>query len=172
MATETAPTTRRVAVAHDGRAGEGARRGSFVFSVGAVKRNLHFFKADFGRRICPGKPRAKAPVFLLCAGGFNRRCAKSTQGQSGNSRVFSRPRGEKATQKNRANARKTKKKHQKAQKHPQKTTKTPKNTKKTPIFFRAYARKISPNAKKKKPIPMAPPGPSNRKNSRSAGVFG
>ena len=58
----------------------------------------------------------------------------------------------------------------KTRNHHKKTQKTPpKNAKNTPNKKnRAYARKKSPNAKKKKkPILMAPPGPSNRRNFRS-----
>ena len=56
----------------------------------------------------------------------------------------------KKAKKIRANARKTKKKTPKSTKTPPKNNKnTKKHQKNTKIFFRAYARKISPNAKKK-----------------------
>ena len=78
--------------------------------------------------------------------------------------LLTAPRGGKAKKNLRCarnNGRVARKHPPKAQKHHQKRTK---NTHKN----RAYARKISPDAKTKKPIPMAPPGPSNRRNFRSA----
>ena len=63
-------------------------------------------------------------------------------------------RGKKKVKKNFTLRAKNKKKHQKSPNYPQKTTKTQKNTKKTPKKkFRADARKISPNAKKKSQFP-------------------
>ena len=91
--------------------------------------------------------------------------------QSGNSRFCSRPRGKKSPKKIRANgsnARKTKKKtkkHKNTPKKQQKHQKTPKNHQ---FFFsRLRAKNKSQRKKKKEPFPMAPPGPSNRGNSRS-----
>ena len=91
--------------------------------------------------------------------------------QSGNFAFCSRPREKKKSprkkksKKNFALRAKNKKKHQKSTKTPPKNNKhTPKNTKKnTKKNFRADARKNKPQRPQKKPIPMAPPGPSNRK---------
>ena len=98
--------------------------------------------------------------------------------QSGNFTLFSRPCGEKSQKKK---SRCTRNNGRVARKHPQ-NAKSPKKSAKAPhrrkntttnakkcIYknLRAYARKISPDAKTKKPIPMAPPGPSNRGNARS-----